>query len=203
MLVLKLNETTPALRRVPIHLVDATDGISPELGEAAGQPQLSKNGATAGNTSATLVSVGNGLYYVELTQPELDTPGFGVIRYKSVETAEAQVVFQVAAFDPYDATGFGLSRLDATVSSRSSHTEADVKAQVVSALATDTYAEPTAVPAATASLKDKIGWLAALARNKIIGEGSQQRLRNDADALDTATAQTSDAGGQSIRDKWL
>ena len=101
MLLFQQSEATAAQRRVPIHLVDATDGITPETGEAAGQPQISKNGAGFGNTTATLSAIGNGAYYVELTATELDTLGFIVVRYKSANTAEAQVVGQVVAVDPY------------------------------------------------------------------------------------------------------
>jgi len=107
--VYQLSEATAAQRRVPLHLVDATDGITPETGESAGQPQLSKNGAAFGNTTATLVAVGNGLYYVELTAAELDTVGFLAVRYKSANTAEAQVAGQVVSYDPYAV----LSTLDA------------------------------------------------------------------------------------------
>jgi len=69
------SETTATRRRVPLHLVDATDGITPETGEAAGQPQLSKNGGAFANTSATLLHVASGFYTVELTAGELDTLG--------------------------------------------------------------------------------------------------------------------------------
>ena len=89
------SQGTAARRRVPLHLVDATDGITPETGEAAGQPQLSKNGAAFANTTATLTAIANGAYYVELTAAELDTAGFAVIRYKSANTAEAQVAIAV------------------------------------------------------------------------------------------------------------
>jgi len=100
---IKKDEATAARRRVYLHLVDATDGITPETGEAAGQPQFSKNGAAFGNTSATLTSVGNGTYYVELTTGEVDTYGFLLVRYKSGNTAEAQEIRQVVDFDPYSA----------------------------------------------------------------------------------------------------
>lgn len=111
MLLIELSEATAARRRIPLHLVDATDGITPETGESGGQPQLSKAGAAFANTTATLTAVGNGLYYVELTASEVDTVGFGVVRYKSAATAECQVVFQVISFDPYDATRLGLAAL--------------------------------------------------------------------------------------------
>lgn len=100
----QVDEATAAQRRFPLYLVDATDGITPETGEAAGQPQLSKNGAAFGNTSATLTAIGNGSYYVELTAGELDTLGMLTIRFKSANTAEFSLTGQVVSFDPYDAT---------------------------------------------------------------------------------------------------
>jgi len=144
MLVLKKSESTAARRRVPIHLVDATDGITPETGEASGQPQYSKNGGTWTSTSATLSAVGNGFYYVELTAGELDTEGWIAIRYKSANTAEFQVVMQVVAYDPFDATTLGLTNLDATVSSRSSLTSANVETAVATKLNTAIPGSPTA-----------------------------------------------------------
>lgn len=82
------SEGTAARRRFHLYLVDATDGLTPETGEAGGQPQISKNGGAFSNTSATLTSVGNGAYYVELTATELDTLGGIMVRYKSANTAE-------------------------------------------------------------------------------------------------------------------
>lgn len=79
---------------------------------------------------------------------------------------------------------------------------AQVNAQVVDALATDTYPEPAAVPAATASLTDKINWLAALARNRITQTSSTQTLRNDANSGDIATAAVSDDGTTFVRAEW-
>jgi hypothetical protein len=128
MLLVQVDEATAAQRRIPIHLVDATDGITPETGEAAGQPQVSKVGDTTPawtNTTATLTAIGNGAYYLELTAGEVDTIGVGMLRYKSAATAEFQIAFQVASFDPYSATNLGLTNLDATVSSRSSHGDPD------------------------------------------------------------------------------
>ncbi len=123
-LVFQQSEATAARRRFPVYLVDATDGLTPETGEAAGQPQISKNGAAFGNTSATLTAIGNGAYYVELTATELDTLGMIVVRFKSANTAEFNMHAQVVAYDPYSATDLGLSNVDAAVSSRA--TQADI-----------------------------------------------------------------------------
>ena len=59
---------------------------------------------------------------------------------------------------------------------------AEVNAEVVDALATDTYAEPTGVPAATASLASKIGRIHQALRNKITVTASKKIFFDDADA---------------------
>jgi len=87
-----------AQRRLFLFLVDASDGMTPELGEAGGQPQISKNGAPFVNTAGILVAIGNGAYYVELNQAEVDTLGWILVRYKSANTAEFQGIAHVSAF---------------------------------------------------------------------------------------------------------
>lgn len=91
------NEATAAVRRFPVYLVDATDGITPETGEVGGQPQISKAGGPWVNTSNLLVALGNGAYYVELTAAELDTLGIIQVRYSSAETAEFNMDGEVLA----------------------------------------------------------------------------------------------------------
>ena len=81
-----------------------------------------------------------------------------------------------------------------SVGSLAAQAKADVNAEVVDALATDTYAELGAVPAATASLKDKITWLYMLARNARLTTASADKVRNDANSSDVATAALSDDG---------
>jgi len=107
MQIFKQLEAIAALRRFYLFLVDATDGITPETGEAAGQPQISKNGAAFGNTSATLTAVGNGLYYVELTTSEFDTMGWIAVRYKSANTAEFQALGMVIPIDLFTVRNWG------------------------------------------------------------------------------------------------
>ena len=81
-------------------------------------------------------------------------------------------------------------RIDAAVSTRA--TPAQVNAEVLDVLTVDTFAEPSAVPAATSTLKDKLNWLFALARNKRTTTSSLDTLRNDADNGSIATATLSD-----------
>ncbi|MDH3267856.1 MAG: hypothetical protein OEM46_03275, partial [Ignavibacteria bacterium] len=78
----------------------------------------------------------------------------------------------------------------------------EVNAEVKDILETDTHAEPGSVPAATSSLKDKINWLFALARNKIIQSSSAQTLRNDADNGDIAEAVLSKDDTTVTRGEW-
>lgn len=86
-----------------VYLVDAADGITPETGEAGGQPQLSVNGGAWTNTSATLTAVGNGTYYVQLTTSELSALGRIMVRYKSANTAEFSTVADVVPLLGYAA----------------------------------------------------------------------------------------------------
>lgn len=111
MQLLQQAESTASQRRIFLSLVDATDGLTPETGEGSGQPQLSKNGAAFANTSATLIHVGSGRYYVELSASELDTLGVLTVRYKSANTAECQASAQVVSWDPYDSVRLGLTSL--------------------------------------------------------------------------------------------
>jgi hypothetical protein len=81
-----------------------------------------------------------------------------------------------------------------SVGSLAAQAKADVNAEVVDALSTDTYAEPAAVPAATATLAAKVGWLAALARNKVTQTATEQTVLADDGTTQVATATVSDDG---------
>lgn len=89
------GEGTAAERRVWLHLVDATDGITPETGEEDGSPEVSVNGGTWTTAVNDLVHVGNGAYYLTLDSTEVATDGTLGVRYKSSETAEFQTVVQI------------------------------------------------------------------------------------------------------------
>lgn len=69
-------------------------------------------------------------------------------------------------------------------------------------LTVTTFAEPGSVPAATASLKDKIGWIMAMARNKLTQTAILQSLKDDAGTGDIATATVSDDGTTFSRNKF-
>jgi len=73
-------------------ITDATDFVTPETGEAGGQPEISTNGAAWTTTGiGTLTSTGNGSYYAMLTTSAVSTAGrFIQVRYKSSNTSEAR-----------------------------------------------------------------------------------------------------------------
>jgi len=97
-------------------------------------------------------------------------------------------------------TGLTASNLDATVSSRA--TPAQVNTEVLDVINVDTFAEESAVPAATSTLKAKLNWLFALARNKRTTTATTETLRNDADGANIATSTISDDATTFTRGEW-
>jgi hypothetical protein len=77
--------------------------------------------------------------------------------------------------------------------------KASVNAEVLDVLVTDTFAEPSAPPAATASLKDKIAWNALLARNKVEQTATTQTAYADNGSTVVGTATVSDDGTTATR----
>lgn len=73
-------------------------------------------------------------------------------------------------------------------------TTAQVNAQVLDVLSVDTFAELTAPPAATSSLKDKITWLFMYARNKVTQTATIRTLYRDDTTTVAGTSATSDNG---------
>jgi hypothetical protein len=71
---------------------------------------------------------------------------------------------------------------------------AQVNAEVVDVLSVDTFAELTAPPAATSSLKDKITWLFMYARNKVTQTATQRKVYRDDTTTVAGTSATSDNG---------
>jgi len=69
---------------------------------------------------------------------------------------------------------------------------AEVNAQLLDVLNTDTFAELSGVPAATSTLVDKLNWLFMLARNKVTQTATTQLVRNDADSATVGTSTHSD-----------
>lgn len=131
----------------------------------------------------------------------VETPG-STVGLSATTISTGQVVASVAGAVG-SVTGLTAANLDVAVSTRSSLTAANVNAEVVDALNVDTYVEPTAAPAATATLVTKIGWLFALARNKRTQTSTSQALRNDADSGSIATSAVDDDGTTATRSEWV
>lgn len=74
-------------------------------------------------------------------------------------------------------------------------TPAQVNAQVLDVIQTDTFAELAAPPAATSSLKDKITWLFMYSRNKVTQTASQRKVYRDDGTTVAGTSATSDVDG--------
>lgn len=79
---------------------------------------------------------------------------------------------------------------------------AEINAQVLDVIATDTFAEPSAVVAATCTIKDALMWLKTVSRNKKTQSSTTKVLRNDADNGNIATASVSDAAGTYTHGEW-
>lgn len=87
-----------------------------------------------------------------------------------------------------------------SVGSLATQAKADVNAEVVDALATDTYAEPgQGTPAATASLSAKIGYLYKAWRNKKTQTATTFDLFNDAGSVVDQKSTVSDDGTTATR----
>lgn len=128
MQLIQQSEATASLRRIFFQAVDATDGITAETG-LTGAGRLSKAGAATAATTNNITEVDAtnmpGRYYIELTATEVNTLGIVEFRFKTAACAEVVARGLVVAFDPFTATDLGITRLDAAVSSRSSHGDPD------------------------------------------------------------------------------
>ncbi len=101
-LQIELNEDTQASRRIPVYLVDITDGFTPETGLAGSAVvTVSKNGAALGASGGTFAEVSAGWYYYEATAGEVDTLGFLAI---NVADAAARVFPGLVQIIPADQT---------------------------------------------------------------------------------------------------
>ncbi len=118
---LYLKDYNANRRLLPVWCVDATDGITPETGEAAGQPQISINGGAFVNTSATLTAADatTGLYKVQLTAAELSALGTLRLKYKSANTAAFDAAYRIEP-NPYLHDGTAQAGTSSTITLASS-----------------------------------------------------------------------------------
>ena len=118
MFQIKLSESTATRRRIPVLLVDSTDGFTPKTGQTAPTVTISKNGATAVSGAGTFTEVGNGVYYYEFTAGEADTLGWIALNVQKAVCRQYNAIIQVMAYDYAAGTNLGLTNLDALITSR-------------------------------------------------------------------------------------
>lgn len=134
---IKHNEATGANRWVRFRCFDddSADGYAPKTGLtfASGELKIAKAGSAFANATnyATVVEAGFGWYWYQTSAAEVNTLGAVLLLPNLTDVYPDATEFQVSAPDFNSATSFGLSNLDATVSSRSSHTVADILAGVI------------------------------------------------------------------------
>ena len=114
MFQIRQSEATAARRRIPVLLVDITDGFTPETAVTAPTINISKNGATVASGAGTWTEIGNGQYYYEFTTGEIDTLGWISVNIeKATVSRDYNAVVQVMAYDYAAATNLGLTAIPA------------------------------------------------------------------------------------------
>jgi hypothetical protein len=111
MFQIKLSEGTTARRRIPILLVDATDGYTPETGITTPTIKVSKNGGTQAAGTGTFTEIGTGQYYYEFASGEIDTLGWVTFNLQKAGCRDYNAIVQIMAYDAMDAVRLGLTAL--------------------------------------------------------------------------------------------
>lgn len=185
--------------------VDDTDGKTAETGLTIANTdiKLFKSGATtlANKNSGGATHISNGWYYAVLDATDTDTVGGLVIVVNMSGALPVKAEFMVVPANVYDSLVAGTDYLQAdTVQVEGSDATDQINAEVVDALATDTYAEPgQEAPGATVSLKDKIGYIYKFLRNKIDNNGTEIKVYNDDGTTVGQKASVSESGGTVTR----
>jgi hypothetical protein len=108
------NESTAALRRVPILLTDAATGTTAQTGVALGDiyPYVNINGNAFIGGTGNVAEAGYGQYYYEFDANEIATLGLAGIHITAAGCRDYDAIAQVAAFNLYGAAGAGISAGD-------------------------------------------------------------------------------------------
>jgi hypothetical protein len=108
------NESTAALRRVPILLTDAATGTTAQTGVATTTifPYVNINGNAFIGGTGNVGEAGYGQYYYEFEVNEIATLGLAGIHITAAGCRDYDAITQVAAFNLYGAAGAGISAGD-------------------------------------------------------------------------------------------
>lgn len=101
-------------RNIAIKVFLSTDHVSPATGKALTVTLSKDGGAFASGGSPT--EIANGWYKIALSATDTNTLGSLVVRATCSGCDDAEVEFEVVAFDPQSATNLGMTNLDAAVS---------------------------------------------------------------------------------------
>lgn len=184
-MLIKQSETNAARRSVVIGpLANTSDDSAYTSALSAADLQISKAGGAFGNSAGTATHIGVGYYKYEFTAGECDTLGSLMVRCAASGTYPDAWQVQVVAFDPYATASLGLTNLDVTVSSRSSHSADDVWDDA-------NGIEPGLTP------RQALRGMAAMLFGKVSGAGSGREVfRSAVDDRDALTITNDTAGNR-------
>lgn len=221
------TQTTFVFPMVKRSVVDLA--VSADWTPATGDTKIDKDGAGVANTTnnpAIVTGTGSTLWALTLTATELSCKVATVqIVDSATKAVEDQVIHiftygNASALIPMDysdpivkvSSGTGSNQISlssglvalaaAQQVQLNAQGKADVNAEVLDVLNTDTFAEPgqEAMPATTTLVK-KIGYLYKALRNKITNDGSTVKLYNDDGTTVAQKWPISDASGTVTRDE--
>lgn len=122
----KLNDTT---KKIVIFMADSSAPSSGKTGLTV-TVRVSKNGAAFGAGGGSVAELEGGFYSYTPASGDMDTLGTLAIRATATGAVDYVGLREIVAFDPFSSSSLGLSNLDAAVSSRSSHTAANVRTEM-------------------------------------------------------------------------
>jgi len=175
----------PALATTALSTTQWTNTLATNLGTTNTTVATNLNTTVSSRASQTSVDTIDDLLDTEM--PALTA----AVAAEAVKTSAIKTKTDNLPTDPADQ-----SLLEAAITAATSPlaTPAQVNAQVLDVLSVDTFAELTAPPAATSSLKDKITWLFMYARNKVTQTATQRKVYLDDTTTVAGTSGTSDNG---------
>lgn len=95
------GEPNASKRRIPVKMVDATDGVTPETGLSSFTVKLSINGQAANAGAGTVVEVDAtdqpGIYYYEAAKSEVATSGIVVFTVAASGATTYPAAFNVVS----------------------------------------------------------------------------------------------------------
>lgn len=98
-------------------MVDDTDHITGKTGLSP-TVTIRKEGGSFASPAGSVTEIGNGWYQVAGNATDTNTLGSLLLHATATGADPVDLMFEVVAYDPGDAAGLGLSRIDVAVSSR-------------------------------------------------------------------------------------